>query len=182
VRRLALALIVVGLLGVVVSARLVWIGQSGQLDARARWESESSAGNADGLSHLSFPAQHREYYVTEGASEHSLELGPVHVAGTARPGEKGNCIIAAHRDTHFRMLKDIKRGDDVLIEQHGRGYHYRIVELHVVSKHDVTFYRPTMAPVLTLVTCYPFFYLGTAPKRFIVRAELLGSETRSGHF
>ena len=97
------------------------------------------------------------------------------MAWSAAPGQNGNCIIMAHRDTHFRLLKDVRKDQRIVLERDGRKFQYRIVALRVIESSDNRFYKPTSRSVLTLVTCYPFWYLGRAPKRFIVRAELLES-------
>jgi sortase A len=115
--------------------------------------------------------------VRDGASFENLLLGPARLEWSSVPGDRGNSVIAAHRDTHFRILKDLKKGEVITLERNGHVFQYRIVALETVRSSDNTFYQPTRNSVLTLVTCYPFYYLGPAPKRFIVRAELL--DTRS---
>jgi len=104
-------------------------------------------------------------------------MGPVRLQWSSLPGNTGNSVIAAHRDTHFRILKDLKKGEVVTVERDGRSFQYKIVALEIVRPSDSTFYQPTSNAVLTLVTCYPFYYLGPAPKRFIVRAELLDTNS-----
>jgi len=115
--------------------------------------------------------------VRDGASVSNLLLGPARLEWSSVPGDRGNSVIAAHRDTHFRILKDLKKGEVVSIERDGHSFLYRIVKLEIVRPSDTTFYQPTSKPVLTLVTCYPFYYLGPAPKRFIVRAEMLDTNS-----
>jgi len=122
---------------------------------------------------LSFPGQGQDFFVREGATAASLLLGPAHVAWSGAPGENGNCIITGHRDTHFRLLRNVNQGQEITLETQGRMFRYRVVSMAVVESKDDSFYQPTREPVLTLVTCYPFSYFGRAPKRFIVRAELL---------
>lgn len=169
---------VLGLAAVLAGGMLQLASLGGQEDAKTQWEASSAAGPAtEDLTRLSFPAQGATFYVWDGASKKNLLLGPAHVLQSAAPGQNGNCIIAAHRDTHFRMLKDVKHNDPIVLERAGRTYQYRITALHIVRAGDSHFYRPTSTPTLTLVTCYPFSYLGRAPKRFIVRAELLAPGT-----
>lgn len=155
-----------------------WQGQSA---ARGDWEVQASDGNPvdarQELTRLSFPSQGVEFFVWEGATRKNLLFGPAWVAKSSTPGGKGNCIIAAHRDTHFRILKDVKKDQAIVVERGGRIYRYRITGLHIVGAADTTYYKPTSGPVLTLVTCYPFYYLGQAPKRYIVQAELLAPES-----
>jgi sortase A len=91
--------------------------------------------------------------------------------GTALPGQRGNVGIAAHRDTFFRPLRNIQR-DDVIVLTTLRGeYRYRVVSTKVVSPYDVEVLNSDGTEILTLVTCYPFYFVGSAPERFIVRAE-----------
>jgi sortase A len=160
-----------------VGAVLAVAAWQGQDAARIEWESlapgDATADPAQELARLSFPSQGAEFYVWEGATKKNLLFGPARVAQSSLPGGTGNCIIAAHRDTHFRILKDVKKDEPIVLEHGGHTYRYRITALHIVGAADNTYYRPTRRPVLTLVTCYPFSYLGRAPKRFIVQAELL---------
>jgi sortase A len=119
-----------------------------------------------------------EMFVVEGAGRQELKRGPGHLVDTAFPGQSGNCIIAGHRDMHFRILKDVKPGEDIVLETPDTRYRYRVVKRSIVYPTDTRALQPTDTPTLTLVTCYPFYYLGPAPKRFIVRAELVGEEKR----
>jgi sortase A len=104
----------------------------------------------------------------------ALYYGPEMIEGSALPGAAGNTIIAGHRDTHFRFLKDIRRGDVFHLVHAGQKHSYRVTALRIVHRTDTSVLRPTVEPTLTLVTCYPFYYIGSAPKRFIVSALLQG--------
>ena len=110
--------------------------------------------------------------VRAGSDARTLQLAVGHIPGTAYPGEPGNVGLAGHRDTFFRQLRDI-RPDDVIemVTSEGR-FSYRVQRTDVVQPSDVWVLDPTSEPSLTLVTCYPFSYIGTAPERFIVRAAL----------
>jgi sortase A len=90
---------------------------------------------------------------------------------SAIPGQPGNSIIAGHRDTHFRFLKDVQQGDRILLESGGAFHRYTVKSIHITSPSDVSLLGQVPGSALTLVTCYPFYYLGPAPKRFIIRAE-----------
>lgn len=103
-------------------------------------------------------------------TERNLNRGAVLVAGTAPPGSDGNVAIAAHRDGFFRALEGVAIGDLVHVESRSRRQVYRVVELVIVEPKDTSPLRPSEEAVLTLVTCYPFYFLGSAPQRFIVRA------------
>jgi sortase A len=121
---------------------------------------------------LVIPRLHAELYVVEGDGASQLRRGPGHVAGTVMPGQEGNCIIAGHRDTHFRLLKDIRKGDEIVLETQAGQYTYRVGDTQVVSPSDTAPLEPTRNAQLHLITCYPFYYLGSAPKRFVVEAQL----------
>jgi len=121
---------------------------------------------------LTIPRLDASLYVVEGTDDHDLKRGPGHLTGSVLPGEDGNCVIAGHRDTHFRMLKDIKDGDEIILERDGRTYRYRVDGMQVVTPDNTASLQPTDKAVLNLITCYPFHYIGSAPKRFIVHAGL----------
>jgi sortase A len=112
--------------------------------------------------------------VNYGTSKHVLLRGAGLVEGTAWPGSNGNVAIAAHRDTYFRALKDLVLGDRIELEMLDRTQTYVVTGLSVVEPADVHVLAETREPVLTLVTCYPFYFVGNAPQRFIVRAEAAG--------
>ena len=115
--------------------------------------------------------------VLEGTDELTLNRGVGHVEGTALPGERGNVGIAGHRDGFFRVLKDVSTGDTIRLVTLGESLEYTVQEIRVVEPEEVQVLDPTGTPVLTLVTCYPFYYVGNAPKRYVVRAGL----TSEGH-
>jgi sortase A len=106
----------------------------------------------------------------EGVDSRTLRSAVGHVPDTALPGERGNAAFAAHRDTFFRKLKDVRRGDRVVITTPEGAYEYVVQNTRVVPPTDVSVLEPTDEAALTLVTCYPFDYVGSAPERFIVRA------------
>ncbi len=109
--------------------------------------------------------------VVEGAESGDLKWAVGHIPGTAFPGERGNVGIAGHRDTFFRPLRSIQRDDAITVSTLKGAYRYRVVSTKVVSPEDVQVLYPSGRDCLTLVTCFPFDYVGSAPKRFIVRAE-----------
>ncbi len=112
-----------------------------------------------------------EVPVKYGTGEDVLRGGAGLVEGTAWPGSPGNIAIAAHRDTFFRPLENVVVGDVIEVEAAGHTRKYRIVSLSVVSPDDVAVLENTGVNQLTLVTCFPFHYFGSAPQRFIVRAD-----------
>jgi LPXTG-site transpeptidase (sortase) family protein len=108
--------------------------------------------------------------VLHGSDPRTLRRGPGHLEGTALPGESGNAVIAGHRDTFFRPLRDVRRGDDVFVTTPLGRLHYRVTSLRVVHPRDLRVLRPTRQATLTLITCYPFWVLGDAPDRYVVQA------------
>jgi sortase A len=103
-------------------------------------------------------------------SARTLRLAVGHVPGTALPGEDGNVVLAGHRDTFFRPLKDVEPGDAVTLTTPEGRFEYRVEAAEVVAPTRTDLLESTSAPTLTLVTCYPFYLVGSAPDRFIVRA------------
>jgi len=113
--------------------------------------------------------------ILEGASRKTLAAAVGHVPGTALPGSKGNVALAGHRDTFFRGLQDIRPGDRIQVVTLEGSFEYRVQDCHVVGPRDTSVLQDTPEPALTLITCYPFHYVGPAPERFIVRATRIGS-------
>jgi sortase A len=110
--------------------------------------------------------------VLDSTDDLTLNRGVGHIAGTALFGESGNVGIAGHRDSFFRGLKDIKVGDHIEVEETDRIETYVVDNLEIVTPKNISVLRSTNKPTLTLVTCYPFYYVGEAPQRFIVHATL----------
>ena len=123
------------------------------------------------LAILRIPRINLEVAVLHGTTELALNRGVGHIAGTPLPGEGGNIGIAGHRDGYFRGLKDVVVGDLIEMETLTASQDYTITELLLVDPPDVWVLEPTENPSITLVTCYPFYYAGSAPQRYIVRAE-----------
>jgi len=128
-----------------------------------------SAGSA--MAMLAIPRLGLSAIVVEGAGERELKLGPGHIPGTSLPGEDGNVGVAGHRDTFFRPLRLIRKDDAIRLTTHENEYQYKVVSTEIVAPDDVQVLHPTGRETLTLVTCYPFAFVGPAPKRFIVRAD-----------
>jgi sortase A len=128
----------------------------------------------DAIGKLVIPRLGTELFVIEGDGASELRRAPGHLPGTVMPGAKGNCVIAGHRDTHFRVLKDIRKGDDIVLETRSGEYLYRVEEMKVISPRNVAPLLPTADSQLNLITCYPFYYIGSAPRRFVVQARLAG--------
>ena len=111
--------------------------------------------------------------VLEGTDDWALNRGVGHIDDTAAPGDKGNSGIAGHRDGFFRALKDVATGDTIELETLHGTEHYSVERSWIVAPEDVSVLDPTPARALTLVTCYPFYFVGSAPQRFIVRAVIV---------
>jgi sortase A len=117
-----------------------------------------------------------EVPVVRSTDELSLNVGVGHISGTVLPGEEGNIGIAGHRDGFFRVLKDVAPGDQIELQSPHRTDTYVIDRIVIVSTDDVSVLQPRLRPSVTLVTCYPFYFIGSAPKRYIVQASLTSSE------
>jgi sortase A len=114
--------------------------------------------------------------VVEGTDEDVLGLGAGHLSGSGLPGGTGNVVIAAHRDTFFRSLRNIQVGDTIDLISPEETYHYQVDWTRVVASAETKALDPTPQAALTLVTCYPFSYIGSAPDRFVVRASMSEGE------
>lgn len=127
------------------------------------------SGDIVGL--LEIPRLRLSVIVVEGVDSDILSRAAGHISGTALPGTLGNVGIAGHRDTLFRPLKAIRSNDVIVLETPKSTFRYRIERTEVVDPTDVHVLRQTGDAQLTLVTCYPFYFIGSAPKRFIVHAR-----------
>jgi sortase A len=124
------------------------------------------------LAVLRIPRLHLEVPVLEGTDEFTLNRGVGRIAGTAHLGQGGNVGIAGHRDGFFRPLKDISPGDSIELVTTAGTDVYAVDRIRIASPADVSVLGRKMKPSLTLVTCYPFYFVGPAPKRYIVEASL----------
>lgn len=132
---------------------------------------EARPESGDTVAKLIIPRLNVELYVVEGTDAADLRRGPGHLTGSAMPGERGNCVIAGHRDTHFRILQQIRSGDRVILETDKGRFVYRVKHASVVPPTNTASLAPAPG-VLHLITCYPFYYVGLAPDRFVVEAQL----------
>ena len=117
--------------------------------------------------------------IRAGSDARTLRLAVGHISGTAYPGEPGNIGLAGHRDTFFRRLRNIRVNDEIRIVTPDETYTFKVEDTSVVKPRDTWVLNSTPTPVLTLVTCYPFTYVGSAPNRFIVRASQQPSQIAS---
>lgn len=132
---------------------------------------ESRPDTGKGLiGRLEIPRLRVSAIVREGVDERTLRRAVGHVSETARPGDAGNIALAAHRDTFFRPLKQIRVGDRIRVSTPERDFDYVVSDTRVVAPDDVSVLAPTSESTLTLITCFPFDMTGPAPDRFVVRA------------
>jgi sortase A len=125
------------------------------------------------VARLTAPAHDADVLVLAGASGRTLAFGPGHLDGSALPGERGNAVITAHRDTHFRFLRALASGDEIVVERaDGASRHFRVRAAYVVDHRELFLPRDTPVPTLTLVTCYPFDAIDSGgPLRYVVVVE-----------
>jgi len=123
------------------------------------------------LGRLVIPRLGLRAVVLEGAGKDTLDVALGHIPGTALPGSPGNVGVAGHRDTLFRALRRIQKNDLIRFQTQQGSYSYRVESTGIVKPGDVAVLQPGGQPELTLVTCYPFYYVGPAPDRFVVKAR-----------
>jgi sortase A len=158
------------------AARATLPGEGHDADSRSRRPSTLPVGTW--VAKLEGPSIDLSATVLEGSDEATLNRAAGHVEDTALPGQRGNVAIAAHRDTIFRRVRNIRAGDPLVLTTAERVYRYRVTRTRIVEPDDVAVLDATDHPTLTLVTCYPFTFIGHAPKRYIVTADLVGETVR----
>lgn len=126
----------------------------------------------DKIGTLTIPSLKMSLPIYEGTEEKELEKGVGHYAGSVLPGEADNCVLSGHRDTVFSGLQSLKKGDSINVKTSAGTFTYRIRKIRIVEKEDTTVIVPRPAATLTLTTCYPFTYIGSAPQRYIISAYL----------
>lgn len=187
--RLSLVLVVVGL------AILTYVGfeyytmYSSQRQLAKQWQQQQDRAKQrgllpavattqspdDGLTRLSIPKINFAAVVVEGTGRKQLLLGPGHVKETAAPGADGNAVITGHRDTFFRHIYELNKGDVLTVERDGKTYTYKVTGKKVTDPNDVSVLKQTNQAQLTLITCYPTYYIGPAPERLVVFSKRVDS-------
>ena len=121
---------------------------------------------------IEFPRQRASYIVLAGASGRTMAFGPGHVDGTAPPESIGNCVISAHRDTQFAVLRVVEVGDPIVLQtRDGKAIRYRVLEHRIANKTDTSLLEPSRGRILTLITCFPFDAIRPGgPLRYVVIA------------
>lgn len=162
-----------------------WQMYRSQKNLEAEWQRQAATvsipGHADisaeqMLTRLVIPKIDMDAIVVEGASRRDLSEGPGHMKQTAQPGETGNAVITAHRDTFFRHIYELNKGDQIEVRRSGRTFTYAVTGKRIVKPEDVSVIKQTNDPQLTLITCYPTYYIGPAPERLVVFSRLVESD------
>ena len=145
-----------------------------QIDAQELHEvslPRAAAREGDVLGRIEIPRLGMTVAILEGTTAQTLRLGVGHIDGTALPGEAGNIGIAGHRDTYFRALKDIRANDEIQIQTATSLSRYEVDRVRIVTPDDTGILAPSAGSGITLVTCFPFHFIGAAPNRFVVHAH-----------
>jgi len=172
-------IIALGYVGLtLLDARLYQVSAKHSLDSQIQVERESRVTypapvvkDGDVLGRVDIPRLGVSVAVLQGTRSRMLRLGAGHIASTPLPGQAGNIGIVGHRDTFFRELRDIRTNDEIQLRTASGLFRYKVDWMKVVAPDDISVLAPSTDSVLTLVTCYPFHFLGSAPKRFVVRAH-----------
>lgn len=153
------------------NGRLEWLRQTG-IERHEHGAAKFAPSGLNSLvGRIEIPSLGLSAVIREGSDTHTLLIAVGHVPGTALPGEDGNVVVSGHRDSFFRDLREIRVGDEVNIVTLQEVFQYRVDSTSVVEPGQTEVLGPTEAPTLTLITCYPFDFIGPAPKRFIVKAR-----------
>lgn len=135
------------------------------------YPAKGAKGQTIGL--LTIPALNQKLPIIEGTGVAELKKGVGHFSQSVLPGVADNCVLSGHRDTVFTRLGELKKGDRFVVETAAGRFNYKISKIRIVDKDDRTVIVPTEKAVLTVTTCYPFRYVGNAPDRYILSADLV---------
>ncbi|MBV8205968.1 MAG: class D sortase [Acidobacteria bacterium] len=133
----------------------------------------------DSLVRIAVPKINLDAIVVEGTSRKDLMKGPGHIRSSAYPGESGNVVISAHRDTFFRHIYELSKGDQIQLQRGGATYTYEVTGKKITDPNDLSVLQQTEEPRLTLITCYPTYYVGPAPERLVIFARLLTASNQA---
>jgi sortase A len=184
-RVLSWSLIAIGIVLLGYVGGQYWQMYRSQKNLEAEWQRQTATVSVPGhadisadqmLTRLVIPKIDMDAIVIEGASRRELSEGPGHMKQTAQPGETGNSVITAHRDTFFRHIYELNKGDHIQVRRSGRTFTYAVTGKRIVKPEDVSVIKPTNDPQLTLITCYPTYYIGPAPERLVVFSRLVESD------
>jgi sortase A len=177
-----LMLIGIGMLGYVGSEYWAMYHEQKVLQREWQEQQKSSASTKtnlktvqdDGLTRVSIPKINLDVIVVEGTNHRALRIGPGHLKTTPAPGEVGNSVISAHRDTFFRHIYELVKGDEIQVRRGGHTYTFQVTGKKIVEPSDISVLKNSSDARLTLITCYPTYYIGPAPQRLIVFSKLVG--------
>ncbi|HEY1937031.1 MAG TPA: class D sortase [Candidatus Angelobacter sp.] len=184
-RMVSLALVIIGAVLLCYVAGEYWSMYRSQKNLEAEWQHQAATISTPGkapispeqmLTRLEIPKIQVDAIVVEGASRKDLSEGPGHMKQTAQPGETGNAVITGHRDTFFRHIYELNKGDQIQVRRSGRTFTYEVTGRKIVMPEDISVIKPTNDPQLTLITCYPTYYIGPAPKRLVIFSKLVQSD------
>src|SRR5712672_1329085 len=187
-RVISLALVIMGIVLLGYVAAEYWGMYRSQKNLEAEWQRQATTVSSPGkasispdqmLTRLQIPKIQVDAIVIEGASRRELSAGPGHMKQTAQPGETGNAVITAHRDTFFRHIYELNKGDQIQVRRSGRTFTYEVTGKRIVLPEDVSVIKSTDNAQLTLITCYPTYYIGPAPKRLVVFSRLVDTNGQS---
>ncbi len=139
---------------------------------RAADPAQTRVSDGAEVGRLRIPSLRLSAIILQGTGSGTLRRAVGHLPGSALPGQAGNVVLAGHRDTFFRPLCNIRPGDTITLQTPRASFNYRVASSAIVAPNDVGVLAPSAGDTLTLVTCYPFYFIGPAPRRFIVHAEL----------
>lgn len=182
---LSLAMLVIGVVMISYVGSQYWAMYHSQRQLEAQWEHQQLAPVAvpgqpkvqpaadDLLTKVSIPKIKLDAIVVEGASRKQLSIGPGHMIKTAMPGQPGNAVITGHRDTFFRHIYELQKGDEIQVRRSGQVFTFEVTGKKIVKPEDVSVLKQTPDARLTLITCYPTYYIGPAPERLVVFSKLV---------
>ena len=158
-----------------------------QKQLQAKWQEQQQRPSArggsevaktdDGLIRLAIPKIDLTAIVVDGTSRSTLKNGPGRMEGTPLPGEIGNSVISAHRDTFFRHIYELTKGDEIQVQRDGKSWRFQVTGKKIVDPEDMSVVKQTEDAQLTLITCYPTYYIGPAPQRLVVFSKLVPDTT-----
>jgi len=147
------------------------------VEAKRKEEDISDAIESRVIGTLTIPDLEKVLPIVEGTEKDDLELGVGHFSGSVLPGENDNCVLSGHRGTVFAKLDELEIGNQLIVKTSTGTFIYEIMDTRIVDKDDKTVIVPTDHAVLTLTTCYPFNFIGNAPNRYIVSADMINIVT-----
>jgi sortase A len=187
-KHLPTALMALGLLLLAYVGSQYYLMYGAQRRMAKAWQRQNSTPHSaenptavdDGLTRVEIPKINLDAIVIEGSSRKQLKIAPGHITTSAIPGEIGNSVITAHRDTFFRHVYELSKGDEIIVKRNGQVFKFQVTGKKVVDPGDVSVLNPTPDARLTLITCYPPYFVGPAPERLVVFSKLVEQSAGAG--